>query len=246
MNTESNPPSLPISRLVNIASITLLAFLVFGLVRLGFGAVPVWILAVPFVLLASLDLEGCFSQPRTFFNRLMVIAFHFVIVGTVFGAHQQLGGSAPHRADLAASSPAWGCAAGGCGASSGAGGKSACGCGSGGGKSSSSSVSGSACGCGSGKATTTTAKPVDKRSVYPPANRTAGKTTVTATLPIPAAQPPDTGAAPRPEVAPTQVIPIPMRPIPAPKPAVPTSEALPKPPSAQSGSQTEVSIIPGK
>ena len=79
------------NRLLNLASIGLLALMIFGLARLGFGVVPVWILAVPFVLLASLDIESCFSRVRTFSARLMPVAFHFVIIATVFAAHQQIG-----------------------------------------------------------------------------------------------------------------------------------------------------------
>lgn len=213
-------PTLPFNRLLNLASVMLLAFLIFGMARLGFGVVPVWILAVPFVLLASLDLEGCFSQPRTFTSRLMVIAFHFVIVATVVAAHQQIGagGGASPRGDLAASSPAWGCSAGGCGASSGAGGKSACGCGSGSNKTSGTSASGSSCGCGSGKSTATPspAKPLDKRPVYPTgANRSQAKATTTVSVPFraPTGNPPPLAATP---IGAANVLPIPPRIIPQP------------------------------
>ena len=160
MNADSSRQSPPFNRLLNLASIGLLALMIFGLARLGFGVVPVWILAVPFVLLASLDIESCFSRARTFSARLMPVAFHFVIIATVFAAHQQIGAAGAGMRDsgngiqdarvMASKSGAWGCAAGGgCGSSGG-------GCGAGGCGGSGGSAAGgakSACGCGGGKET---------------------------------------------------------------------------------------------
>lgn len=141
MNAESNRELVLSKRAMQLASIGLLAGVVFGLAKLGLSAVPVWILAVPFVLLAVMDLERCFAHAGTLARRVGAVAFHFVIVATVFAAHSQIGaGGAGGTASTG------GCGSGNCGSASGS---SACGCGSKSKSGASSAAMGSACGCGS-------------------------------------------------------------------------------------------------
>ena len=105
-----------------LASIALLALVIVGLVRLGFASVPVWILLVPFVLLACLDFEGRFARLNSVTARLGAIAYHFVIVATVIAAHQPLGGARTDGGGAVTGRPvhaavASGCGSGGCGSS---------------------------------------------------------------------------------------------------------------------------------
>ncbi len=186
MNAESPLTSLPFNRMLNLASIGLLALMIFGLARLGFGVVPVWILAVPFVLLASLDIESCFSRARTFSARLMPVAFHFVIIATVLAAHQQIGAVGSGISEVrpaaltAGKSSEWGCAAGGCGSSGSGAAGGGCGGACGGvGASSAAGGAKSACGCGGGKATANSSRPAGS------SNPTASKRTATKHVSVP-------------------------------------------------------------
>lgn len=169
--------------LPGFASIALLAAAIFGLARLGFGVVPVWILAVPFILLAYMDFEMRFRQARSVTAQFGMIAFHFVIVATVVAAHQQIGAARDVHAvnALVSRGPAGktsGCGSGGCGASG------SCGSMCGGGQGASGGCGG---GCGSGTADAKNTKA--KALAMATASAMQGRTGIPTPRPMPTSLP---------------------------------------------------------